>query len=103
MAVSTVKEVIEQLQKLDPNEPIFDMWYVKADLATEILEQDVNGFDVDKDFSDEIFNTIFRLVWNDEYVWEKFNESVSDIIQDVCTRHVVEREKAASDQELWEG
>ena len=100
--ITTIKEFTNNLKKYDENELIYAVYFVKSDIKEDIENQELDDFDINKDYSDQLFKNIFTGVDYDDYVWEKFSESLSDTIRDECQKHIEQKKEAESDMELWE-
>jgi hypothetical protein len=115
MTVKTAKEWIEDLKALDPDEPLWVLYVERSDMSDEVdtfvsetVEYDENdkplfGFDVDKDFTTELFKDIVDKLNNDDYLWETYNTTVDDCMRDVMGDYVKEKSSVVvDDKSLWE-
>jgi len=115
MQVKTAKYWADILNKLDPNQPVMVTLLDKFDLSDEVdtfsceaIEVDDKGeplikFDVETDFTDELFNQIIHKFNNDDHLWETYNTTLDDCMREVIGDFIKEKcDVVTNDKELWE-
>ena len=114
MGVQTAKYWAEVFSNMNPDEVVWVLYTDKSDLSDEVdtfacetIEVDEEGkslieFDVDKDFTDDLFRTITEQVNGDDHLWETYNTVIDDCMRAVIGDYIQEKSKATDDKELWE-
>ena len=113
-----VKDLITNLQNLNPDDDIFVTYYDKSDLETNLAERigDWENEYVDnlsqsdyyklvKEVTELIYSDVLRAIRkSDDYYLEVFSEVVSEA-EYVFAKEVLEKltEQRTQDTELWEG
>ena len=112
-----VKDLITNLQNLNPDDDIFVTYYDKSDLETNLAERigDWENEYVDnlsqseydklvKEVTELIYADVLKAIKSDVYYWEVFSEVVSEA-EYVFAKEVLEKltEQRTQDTELWEG
>lgn len=99
-----VKEVVELLSEMNPENEIWITYLTKDDVLDNFLEQEVldskgNQVDTEQYVTDNALRTIGQSLDNDEHLWQVFNEAVSEYCNDRLFCLVKEAEV---DEELWD-
>ena len=99
-----VKELIEQLSKLNPDEPLWVTYLTKEDIKAtfkDIEYEDINGnlIDTESLVTNSVVEEIADELTNDDYVWERFYETLTESCKSIASR-LLEQEE--SDKDLWE-
>lgn len=104
----TAKEISEYFAQLPQNENVWCIWVTKseiADLINETEYEDKNGNLIKleaKDISNEMYKEIMSSVDNAEYVWDRFEEDLSETVSNVFSEYLNEVEEDEEDTELWD-
>ena len=112
--MAIVKEIIKTLQKYNPDDVIHINWISKGDVKDIIRDQELTD-ENDELITEEVINSLvdndFMLDFNsqlddDDYVWEKFSESVNDIARELSIDKLEGNKKIDNEidneQELWD-
>lgn len=113
--VQTAKYWAEIFSEMKPDELLWVTYTDKSDLADEVdvhaneiigLDDDDNPlieFDVDKDFTDDLFRNILEKISADDHVWEVYSTTVDECMREVIDEYVNKKcEVVTDDKELWE-
>jgi hypothetical protein len=90
----TVKELIKELEELNPDE-VVGVWYcVKKHLENEISESDTYTMDM---LTPHLLKKLWHEVNNSDYVWEGLWQAISENLNSL-----LEEATDPDEQELWE-
>lgn len=104
----TVKEIIGLLNELNPDDKIWAIWVDKNDLIdiidnTEYTDNDGNLIEVNKELiNNDFLDDVMGSVDNADYVWERFNEELTDETRSKWEALHDEINKAKEDTDLWD-
>ena len=108
-----VKNAIETLNKLDPNEGIIFIYWTKDDLVrfakdnqySYLNSQDdepISDSDLSKWIDDDCIADIDNDIGNNDYLWESINSTIDETLN----HHINEAQKeittAENETELWD-
>jgi hypothetical protein len=91
---------------MKPDEPVWCIWSDKEGIVEDFNGQEYedsegNWIEVVKaDVTDEVFQTIMDTVDSDDYLWERFNDTLRETTAEVIGNHLKE---IKDEEELWEG
>lgn len=90
-----VKDVIAELQKLNPDD-VIGIWYCeKQDLEDEVLNSD-NNYTMDM-LTPHLLKKLWSEVSNDDYVYESLSQSISENLN-----ALLENNNDPDEHKLWE-
>lgn len=98
---------VEIFSAMSPDTEVWVTYFSKEDLA-ETFEQlelsDENGNLIDtKPFVTEYaIETVGGYIDNDDYLWERFGDTVRDTAREVLDELIAEKKIAETDTELWD-
>ena len=107
--MAIVKDVIEGLKKLDPNDVIHINWVSKENVVDELVAKEMSDENdvlyeqdrleqlVDNDFMQRVNDQLN----NDDLIWEKFYESLDEILSDEISATLKDIQEVEADRELW--
>jgi hypothetical protein len=104
----TVKEIINLLNKLDPDDKIWAIWVDKNELIdiidnTEYTDNDGNLIEVNKELiNNDFLDDVMGSVDNADYVWERFNEELTDETRNKYEHLLAKVNEAKEDTDLWD-
>lgn len=104
----TVKEIINLLSSLDPNDEIWCIWIDKNELIdiindTEYTDKEGNPIELDERLINNSFlHDVTASLDNADYVWERFNEELRDETRSCYERLLEAKEEAKEDTDLWD-
>ena len=103
------KEIIEILSKLNPDEEVWATWITKETIINsakdyELTDEDDKLIDVETLLVNylDLVKEITNEVDNDDYLWERFNESVDEATKNLIIELSKERTEAVEDTDLWD-
>lgn len=102
-----VKELIKSLSALNPDDEIWVTYVTKDDISEnfsnlEFTDENDNLIDTDKYATNEALIEVCASIDTDDYLWERFSESLRDSCQDVLERLINKVKEAEQDTELWD-
>ena len=102
-----VKELIKSLSALNPDDEIWATYITKDDIAEkfndlEVTDENGNFIDTDKYVTNDVVREVTQSLTDDDYLWEKFNETLRESCSDVLERLINEAKNAEQDVELWD-
>jgi hypothetical protein len=74
----TVKDVINQLEKLDPNETIFSVIYTKQNVKEDLAHYDYNRNEVVYPYTDDLAENVLINLDCYDVIYETIYKSVRD-------------------------
>jgi hypothetical protein len=104
----TVKEIINLLNELDPNDKVWCIWVDKNELIdiienTEYTDNDGNPIEVNKELiNNDFLDDVMGGVDNADYVWERFNEELTEETRNKYEHLLAKVNEAKEDTELWD-
>ena len=102
----TAKQLAEIFSAMKPDEPVWCIWSEKEGIVEDFNSQEYedsegNWIEVTKaDVTDEVFQTIMDNLDSDDYLWERFNDTLRETTAEVIGNHLKE---IKDEEELWEG
>ena len=102
-----VKDIIKELQALDPDEPIYSNWFTKEDIQDQFSNQehtDENDelIDTTSFVTNDVMREVSDSMENAEYLWERYWEHFNETCDDILRRILSEKEEAKEDTDLWD-
>lgn len=103
-----VKKILESLSKLDPETEVWANWLAPDDVVEQINNaeyEDENGEVIqvtETNLPKEVLVNIFNEIDNDEYLWDKFSETFSEVTSNVFMDYIKDKQQAIEDTELWD-
>lgn len=103
--MSVVRDVINHLKNLDPNEIIFfnlvDKDYIVSHLQDQDLEDKYGNpiENLESLVTNDFMAKFIEKLDYDDYLWETFNNSVSDYATETLSKILREQDE---DKELWD-
>lgn len=104
MGIYLVSEAVKVFSSMKPEEKVFISWLGKEDVIEKI-----NDFNLDDDdevevvaeaiATDDFVESVFHSISDNDYVWERFNESYSDIVYEKTMKAI---NQIKEDKELWD-
>jgi len=104
----TVKEIIGLLNELDPDDKVWCIWVDKNELIdiidnTEYTDNDGNSIEVKKELiNNDFLDDVMGSVDNADYIWERFNEELTDETRNKYENLLAKVDEAKEDTELWD-
>ena len=104
----TVKEIIGLLNELDPDDKVWCIWVDKNELIdiidnTEYTDNDGNSIEVKKELiNNDFLDDVMGSVDNADYLWERFNEELTDETRNKYENLLAKVDEAKEDTELWD-
>lgn len=100
-------KVAEIFSAMNPDDEVWFSYLSKEDVELNwedsgLEDDDGNPIEVGKYLTNENFTTIARSIDDDEGLWQRFNETFSDLCNEVLTDLVVESKSAVDDESLWD-
>ena len=98
------KEVAEIFSRMNPDDEVWITYLTKDDVAEafsnmEYTDENDELIETDKFVNNGVVKSIMNQVDNNDYLWQQFNESFSDICSETLGELVAE---AREDTELWD-
>jgi hypothetical protein len=98
------KEIIKLFSEMSPDEEVWITYITKEEIVVKFEEMEYeddkgNLIDTSKIVNDSVVKDIFGSIDNDEYLWERFNDSYND-----ACNHYAEKliEEVKEDTDLWD-
>ena len=104
----TVKEIIDLLSNLNPNDKVWAIWVDKNELIdiiqdTDYQDKEGNSIELDeKLINNDFLSDVMSSVDNADYVWDRFNEELRDETRSKYEALLEELDKAKEDTNLWD-
>lgn len=101
-----VKEAIKHLKNLNPNDEIWLMWLDRDELVDKINEYEYtdendNYVQVDRNIVTNSFaHDIWRALDTDDYLWERFNDTYTDMVTERMETYIKENSNEVSEVEV---
>ena len=104
-----IKDVRNSLKNFKPDDEIWIHFITKDDIKEmfsncEYTDENDNLIDTDPLVTDEVFQEITYAIDNDDYLWERFNETYSDICRDKLENLLKTNDEPndVDDESLWQ-
>lgn len=99
--------IVEIFSAMNPDDEVWVSYVTKEDMQNnwedvELEDNQGNPIDVKPYVSNETFSTVANGLDNDDYLWERFNESFRDSCNELINELVAESNNAIDDEELWD-
>jgi membrane-associated HD superfamily phosphohydrolase len=106
-------EAVEKFAKLNPNEEVWITWISKEGIKENFKQQELTDDNdeliaTDSFVTDEVAQEVFNALDNDDYLWERFNETFDDVCRNALEGEIDKQKKEQEfedlekEQELWE-
>lgn len=101
-----VKELIKALKNCNPDDEIWVTYFTKDDIkdkfsSVEYTDENDNLIDTDPLVTDLVVQNIFQQLDDDDYLWERFNETYDEICRSVLEQELKDSEIDDDEAELW--
>jgi hypothetical protein len=110
--MKTAKQLAEMFGNMNPDAQVWMTWVDKDDLAEIINNSDLTDendeiIQADKELiTDSFLDDVMDIVGNADYIWDRYNEELSDTTRTLYLRaleyHNQNKEPQLLDQELWD-
>lgn len=99
--------IVEIFSAMNPDDEVWISYVTKEDMQNnwedvELEDNQGNPIDVKPYVSNEAFSKVANGLDNDDYLWERFNESFRDSCNELINELVEESNNAIDDEELWD-
>lgn len=100
----TAGDLAKVFLAMEKNEPIFVAYLTKEDVIEkldgyEIEDDEGNIIEASSFVTDNFAERVFTQLGDTDYIWERFNETFTDITYDL-TNEI--KEQVKEDKELWD-
>ena len=107
MAIMKVKEVIERFTAMKPDDEVWITYISKDDIAEafsnmEYTDENDNLIETDKYVNDDVVSRVSYSINDDDYLWERFNETFNEACRSILDDVLEETKEAEQDTELWD-